>query len=753
MNVRVYGDPFGEDEVASRMRSFLRLSVGSGMQCALSLSAVEPRPAVAAETEILLTDGVRNLRVGTMLPPAELELLLRAAASATAATAPVVVFAERDRIDAALRLAGLEWPRACVVLPAHESLSTVELLGRVRADLRWAGVDRTPHALDEHELRPWLAMPPAPSTGCILHVGSADPTDGTDLVIAAWRACIAASGLRLRLVMPDTADESLCRVESELSQVGGSWEVVRAPFHPMHAADARVILLPWRAVRSSAALVRALATGRPVCVSSFAATMTIANRHGICFPIGGAHSPEVAGSPGRFEPRVDSLMSSLQRALDEQAPAVGMRGRCHVWEHLVQGCPAPAPASPREPEDARPSVVLEAPFFETSSSAELSIETSKAILRRGNVDLRLVARVPFHSGLDELRRRAPELEPLLVRQPGEVDLWLSSGWPVRASRPACGTFVLRVDWEYGSLPLDLTPHVSQEADAVVVHSEHVRRAVVEAGRSPDTIEIVPHGVDAAMHEHAEPDVGVLQWKQHRPAVLFCGGMVWRKGFDVFLRAVLEARAAGLDFAVVIKSVGQERHYGRFNLRGLVDRFAETSGTPPLMLVEHDLSRAELASLYRACDLMLHPYRGEGFGMPVLEARAVGLPVIATAGGATEATMTGPGAFRIPSQRRELELPGAHVSAPWVLEPSGEATARLLIEALTDLPARQAAAQGFAPAVRSAFSWSSAAESIERMAHDAMARRRCSMAGVGEPIVSLPTVEPHEAASVAVPLPN
>ena len=36
----------------------------------------------------------------------------------------------------------------------------------------------------------------------------------------------------------------------------------------------------------------------------------------------------------------------------------------------------------------------------------------------------------------------------------------------------------------------------------------------------------------------------------------------------------------------------------------------------------------LAAIYRACDALLHPYRGEGFCLPVLEARACGLPVAA-----------------------------------------------------------------------------------------------------------------------------
>ena len=36
---------------------------------------------------------------------------------------------------------------------------------------------------------------------------------------------------------------------------------------------------------------------------------------------------------------------------------------------------------------------------------------------------------------------------------------------------------------------------------------------------------------------------------------------------------------------------------------------------------------EVAALYRACDVFVLPYRGEGFGMPIAEAMASGLPVL------------------------------------------------------------------------------------------------------------------------------
>ena len=57
-------------------------------------------------------------------------------------------------------------------------------------------------------------------------------------------------------------------------------------------------------------------------------------------------------------------------------------------------------------------------------------------------------------------------------------------------------------------------------------------------------------------------------------------------------------------------------------------------------VTEPLSFSALGKLYHAVDVLLTPYTAEGFNMPVLEAVATGLTVVATAGGydATLATV-------------------------------------------------------------------------------------------------------------------
>ena len=55
-----------------------------------------------------------------------------------------------------------------------------------------------------------------------------------------------------------------------------------------------------------------------------------------------------------------------------------------------------------------------------------------------------------------------------------------------------------------------------------------------------------------------------------------------------------------------------------------------SGPPVAILYNHHVKARQLGSLYRSADAFVLPTRGEGWGMPILEAMASGLPTIATA---------------------------------------------------------------------------------------------------------------------------
>lgn len=101
----------------------------------------------------------------------------------------------------------------------------------------------------------------------------------------------------------------------------------------------------------------------------------------------------------------------------------------------------------------------------------------------------------------------------------------------------------------------------------------------------------------------------------------------RKAADVLLRAYHRAFLRKDDVLLLLKVIntdpGVDVHKEILNL-GL-----PTDGPPVVVIYNQDLPVHQMGSLYRSADCFVLPTRGEGWGMPVIEAMACGLPVIAT----------------------------------------------------------------------------------------------------------------------------
>ena len=184
--------------------------------------------------------------------------------------------------------------------------------------------------------------------------------------------------------------------------------------------------------------------------------------------------------------------------------------------------------------------------------------------------------------------------------------------------------------------------------------------------------------------------------------LFVGGTIYRKGIDVLLAAFEEAFAGRDDVLLVVKDVGAGTFYSGMNVGDELRR-REAAGANVRVLSD-DLDDEGLAALYRGADVLVHPYRGEGFAMPVLEAMACGRPVLVTGGGPTdefcppEASLAHPGAPRA-GRAGAAGRPAGDARSRGCWSPTATALVRLLREAAADRGAPRAAAAP--PAARAA----------------------------------------------------
>jgi glycosyltransferase involved in cell wall biosynthesis len=301
-------------------------------------------------------------------------------------------------------------------------------------------------------------------------------------------------------------------------------------------------------------------------------------------------------------------------------------------------------------------------------------------------------------------------------------------WPPDLRPPAAGRLALIQPWEFGAVPRAWLAGIESHVDELWVPSEHVRRMYVESGIDPELVVTIPNGVDLGIF-NPEGAAFELPDGAQGTRFLFVGGLIWRKGPDVLLDAWRAAFAGREDVTLVIKDFGRDGVYQGAD-RGPIRDYAESGLLPRVVLVADQLETAEVAALYRSCDVLVHPYRGEGFAMPVLEAMACGLPVIVTGGGPTDEFCPPEAGWRIRSRR--VHFPSDRVDSletagrPWVLEPDPAHLVALLRDAAADPAERRRRGRAGSLAAQR-LSWDAvAARYTERLR--ALATRRPLLAG-------------------------
>ena len=357
-HVRIYGDPFGEGPEARELRGALRYLQECGLHVALSLPADERTCGAVGGRLVEVSDGRRSRVVATDLDVAEVQTIVAASQRGAVTTAPLLVFASDRAREETLRAASTDWPLACATVLAGGGKALPELRDRVRAELRWAGLERRARACSEQQLRPWLRLPAGPST-CFVHV-SRDLFDaGTDLVVETFASRFAAPDARLRLVLSDVDPVAEAALLAGAGDAARHLEVVRGPATPEHFSDAAAVIQPYRRCASPRDLIFALASGRPVVTPRFADTADVLSCDGVAFVFGGGC---VVGGEQRgrhFVADADSFAAAWSDATrEEEASATGVRARRHVCTELLDRRPFPPPPSVRPLDRQRP-VVLE----------------------------------------------------------------------------------------------------------------------------------------------------------------------------------------------------------------------------------------------------------------------------------------------------------------------------------------------------------------------------------------------------------
>lgn len=168
--------------------------------------------------------------------------------------------------------------------------------------------------------------------------------------------------------------------------------------------------------------------------------------------------------------------------------------------------------------------------------------------------------------------------------------------------------------------------VIAEADAIIVPSETTAVDCREAGIDGQRLHVIPHGVTASAP--TGPHLRSFRARRglDRPYLLWTGTVEPRKNLPKLLEAFQQVAAVEPEVDLVL--VGPS---------GWGDTEAQLANSidPRRLHVLGRLSEADLACAYAGARAFCFPSIWEGFGLPVLEAMAHGVPVVTSAGTSTE----------------------------------------------------------------------------------------------------------------------
>jgi len=226
--------------------------------------------------------------------------------------------------------------------------------------------------------------------------------------------------------------------------------------------------------------------------------------------------------------------------------------------------------------------------------------------------------------IEEVEVSGKKISPVVSRiQPNDVSVFF---FPTLSEQFVKGTIIKWAIFETDSLPDDYISYLKR-SNLIWVPTQWAKTVLISHGLNGDHIQIVHEGVNPDIyHPYCRPQSSARDIFRF----FMCGKKETRKGFNELLEGF--QIAFGGDETTELHLKADYFWGGKAKAEAKQDELSrqiDGLGLRNVVPVSGALSTLDMALLYNNYDAMIFPSRAEGWGLPLIEAIACGLPVIST----------------------------------------------------------------------------------------------------------------------------
>ncbi|MEM2676112.1 MAG: glycosyltransferase family 4 protein [Candidatus Bathyarchaeia archaeon] len=187
------------------------------------------------------------------------------------------------------------------------------------------------------------------------------------------------------------------------------------------------------------------------------------------------------------------------------------------------------------------------------------------------------------------------------------------------------------------------PAVRRASRLIAVSAATRQEYIEHYNVDPKRITLIYIGINTQRFENLLPKEEARQRLKlpiDKPILLYVGFSTPRKGLEYLVQALKKMQAPAL---LVIVGKWEARYYNRF--------ISTLGGDRSRIIITGYVPDVELPLYFAAADVFVLPTLLEGFGIPLVEAMAAGLPIVTTTGGAAS-EIVGNGGLTVPPANSE-----------------------------------------------------------------------------------------------------